>query len=282
MCGNEGIGGMAPVTFELCAETLAACDVARAGGADRIELCSALDQDGLTPSHALIGYAIEQSGLPVHVLLRPRAGDFCYSEEEFGVICNDLEHAKAMGATGFVAGFLEKDGSVNKERTRALVSQAAPLPVTFHRAFDHAADLHDALEAVVACGCDRILTSGGAPDVYQGAAALASLVAQAGDRVTIAVGGGLRLLGAADLAAVTGATHFHGSMRRWRSGGGDPGQAGYDVWPQDLCTMVSALAEGAGRAQAAVRGEGQRVLERTGQGAETQVSMQKDAAENRP
>ena len=209
---------MGTIVFELCAESIQACLAAREGGAHRIELCSALSEGGLTPSHALISEAVQRSGLPVHVLLRPRGGDFLYTADEFQLMRDDLIHARRLGAKGFVLGILQCDGSVDTERTRELVELATPLEITFHRAFDYTASLDLALEDIIASGCHRVLTSGGEPDVVAGAATLAHLVRLAAGRIEIAVGGGLRLPDAARLAQSTGARHFHGSVRRPQPG----------------------------------------------------------------
>lgn len=241
------------ITFELCAETLDACLAAREGGADRIELCSALSEDGLTPSHALIRAAVEQSNLPVYVLLRPRGGDFIYSEREFALMRDDLLHACSLGASGFALGLLRADGTVDVKRTRDLVALAAPLEVTFHRAFDAARSLDAALEDVIAAGCRRVLTSGGERDVVTGAAALASLVGQAGERIAVAPGGGLRIENAAFVAATTRAKHFHGSVRRQvldaskqsRASVGPLATTMYMVDPQEVRAMVEAIEKGA-------------------------------------
>lgn len=200
--------------FELCAETIDACLVAREGGAHRIELCSGLSEGGMTPSHGLIQEAVERSGLPVHVLIRPRGGDFVYSAAEVEVMRRDILHVKELGAAGVVLGILKADGRVDVEATKPLVQLARPMEVTFHRAFDVTSSLTEALEDVVTTGADRILTSGGQRNVVAGSAALAELVQLAGDRVAIAVGGGLRLQNAASLARATQARHFHGSLRR--------------------------------------------------------------------
>jgi len=201
------------IVFEVCAEDLESCVAAREGGAYRIELCCAQIEGGLTPSHALITAAIAQSGLPIYTILRPRGGDFAYSDAEFALIQEDLEHARSLGASGFVAGVLRPDGTVDGNRMRRLVEQAAPLEMTFHRAFDVATNLEHALEDVIATGCRRLLTSGGAADVYTGAERLRRLGEQADGRIAIAVGGGLRLETAAEVARVTGALQFHGSVR---------------------------------------------------------------------
>lgn len=203
---------MGTIIFELCAETMQACVAARDGGADRIELCSALSEDGLTPSHGLLQEAIAQSGLPVHGLVRPRGGDFVYSPAEIAVMQRDILHMRELGAAGVVLGLLHRDATVDVEATRRLVQLARPLKVTFHRAFDGTPSLEEALEDVIAAGCDRVLTSGGRSDALQGADVLARLVLQAGDRIEVAIGGGLRLANAAELALRTGASSFHGSL----------------------------------------------------------------------
>ena len=140
--------------FELCAETIDACLVAREGGAHRIELCSGLSEGGLTPSHGLIREAVERSGLPVHVLVRPRGGNFVYAASEVDVVRRDIQHARELGAAGVVLGILQPDGRVDVEATRALVEWARPMEVTFHRAFDTTPSLPQALEAVIATGAE--------------------------------------------------------------------------------------------------------------------------------
>lgn len=238
---------MPPIVLELCAETPQACLAAQPGGADRIELCCGLSEDGLTPSHALIGFAVARSGLPVHVLLRPRGSDFVYSADEYELMRSDLVHARELGVAGFVLGVLQPDGRVDRERTAAFVELARPLPVTFHRAFDRVPAQESALEDVITTGCTRVLTSGGAPDVFMGADSLGRLLTQAAGRITVAAGGGLRLAGAAELARATGLTHFHGSMRRLHATvAGTPATPGqYDVLAEDIAALREALDEGA-------------------------------------
>ncbi len=228
--------------FELCAETIDACLVAREGGAHRIELCSGLSEGGMTPSHGLIQEAVERSGLPVHVLVRPRGGNFVYSAAEVEVMRRDILHVKQLGAAGVVLGILKADGRVDVEATKALVQLARPMEVTFHRAFDATPVLTEALEDVVATGADRILTSGGQRNVVAGSAALAELVQLAGDRVDIAVGGGLRLQNAASLARATRARHFHGSLRRRLRHAALPGEDGGEAMQAGSRYVVDAEA----------------------------------------
>jgi copper homeostasis protein len=242
---------MPEITFELCAETLDACLAAREGGADRIELCSALSEDGLTPSHALIRAAVDQSGLPIYVLLRPRGGGFVYNEREFELMRDDLLHARSLGVSGFALGLLRGDGTVDVERTRDLVALAAPLEVTFHRAFDATPSLVTALEDVIATGCRRVLTSGGKCDVVAGAPALASLIEQAGSRIDVAAGGGLRIQNASFVATATRAKQFHGSVRKpvkdigkqSLESEGPLATAEYVVDPQEVRAMIEAIRQ---------------------------------------
>jgi len=242
---------MSKIVFELCAETMDACLAAREGGADRIELCSALSEGGLTPSHAFLQAAVEHSQIPVHVLIRPRGGNFLYTSAEIDIIAQDILHARQMGAAGVVFGLLRQDRRVDVEATRRLVELAAPLEVTFHRAFDVTPSLGEALEDVIATGAHRVLTSGGHADPVVAARSLATLVAQAKGRITIAVGGGLRVENAASLATLTGAQHFHGSLRRWLVPGGGAAEEpayldtpSYIVEPETVRTVIQSLREG--------------------------------------
>src|ERR1700730_12386318 len=170
---------MSKIVFELCAQSVDACLAAHAGGAHRIELCTALSEGGLTPSHGLIREVVQKSGLPVHVLLRPRGGDFIYTPTELYVMREDLKQARSFGVAGVVLGLLCADGTVDVEQTRELVEMAGPLEVTFNRAFDYTASHEQALEEVIAAGCRLVLTSGGQRDVVQGAESLARLVKHA-------------------------------------------------------------------------------------------------------
>jgi copper homeostasis protein len=199
--------------LEICIESAGAGLAARKGGADRLELCSALSVGGLTPSHGLIAQVVEECGLPVHVLLRPRAGGFVYSSREFRILERDLDDARALGAAGCVVGLLTSDGAVDVARTRALVQRAGSMEITFHRAFDHSRDLNESLEQVIEAGCGRLLSSGGRPTVGEGAMKLAELVRQAAGRLRIAAGGGVTIQSAAELLQRT-AIDLHASLRK--------------------------------------------------------------------
>jgi copper homeostasis protein len=233
-----------PIVFELCAEGIDAWLTARDGGANRIELCTGLSEGGLTPSHALLEAAVQRSGLPVYVLVRPRGGNFVYSEAEFALMERDMQHARQLGASGFVIGVLKPDGSVDQARVRRLVAQADGLEVTFHRAFDDSNDLEQALEDVIATGCRRILTSGGAKDVLTGADRIGKLVDQADGRIAIAAGKGLTVNNAAEVARRSRTRHFHGSLLR-RTGdakwGGTLGNQVVD--PEDIRSVVRELSQ---------------------------------------
>jgi copper homeostasis protein len=205
---------MRTVLFELCAESLEAAEAANFGGADRIELCSELSIGGVTPSLELLCATIKAISIPVHVLIRPRGGDFAYSADEFGQMRRQIEQAKQAGASGVVTGVLLPNRCVDVARSRELAELARPLAVTFHRAFDRAPNLSDALEAVIEIGADCLLTSGGKPDVLTGADSIARLVQQGGSRLQIIAGGGLRMDSLVEILRRTGVSCLHGSLLR--------------------------------------------------------------------
>jgi len=202
------------VFFELCVESLAAGRAARVGGANRIELCSELAHGGVTPSAELMKADLKSLELPVYVLIRPRSGDFCFSQGEFEEMRRQIGQAKRAGAEGIAVGILLEDGRVDVERTRALVEQARPLQVTFHRAFDETPDLFEALEDVIETGADSLLTSGGARDVLSGADMIGALKQRAGERIHVIAGGGLRLESLVELVRRSGVYSLHGSLNR--------------------------------------------------------------------
>jgi copper homeostasis protein len=205
---------MNQVFFELCVETLAAGHAAKAGGANRIELCSGLDCGGITPAPELLNSSLKSLNLLVYVLIRPRGGDFCFSVEEFNLMSRQIEQARQAEANGIAVGVLLADARVDVERTRALVELARPLAVTFHRAFDETPDLFEALEDVIRTGADSLLTSGGAADVLSGAGRIAALRQRAADRIHVIAGGGLRLESLVEVVRRSGIYSLHGSLTR--------------------------------------------------------------------
>jgi copper homeostasis protein len=193
-------------------ETAQAAVAAERGGAHRVELCAELRLGGLTPGEELMRLTRERVRVPIFVMIRPRAGGFVYSPEEFAHMRRDIAAAKRMEMEGVVLGVLTGDHRVDVERTRELVKLAQPLPVTFHRAFDDVASLDAALEDVIDTGAARILTSGGAPTAPQGLGALAKLVAAAGNRITIVPGSGVNASNILEVAQHTHAREFHSGL----------------------------------------------------------------------
>ena len=230
--------------FELCVETLPAAQAAELGGADRIELCDRLDIGGVTPGEKLISATIQALSIPVHVLIRPRGGDFAYSAAEFEQIRLQVHRIKQLGAAGVALGVLLTDGRVDEVRSRELVELAHPMKVTFHRAFDRTPDLSEALEAVIRAGADCLLTSGGEPNVLSGAKQLKRMVIQAGDRIPIMAGGGLRLASMAEVLEQTGLHCLHGSLTR-RAVDGPPesghGRTAAEILVADVRTAVGLM-----------------------------------------
>ncbi|HEX9383370.1 MAG TPA: copper homeostasis protein CutC [Gemmatimonadaceae bacterium] len=198
--------------IEAAVETLDSALAAERAGADRIELCENLSDGGTTPAMKLIAEVTERTRLPVFALIRPRAGDFAYSDNEFDQMVRDSELARRLGIAGIVTGALTPDGRVDVERTRILVEAAGGLPVTFHRAIDSAADLPAALEEAIEAGASRVLTSGGAATAVEGVDLIAALVGQARERITVIAGGGIREHNVRDVIARTGVREVHARL----------------------------------------------------------------------
>jgi copper homeostasis protein len=198
--------------LEIAAGSLACALAAQAGGADRIELCGSLAEGGITPSHGVLAVVRERVRLPVHVLIRPRPGDFLYADEELEAMRRDVETCVKLGFDGVVIGALDVDGRIDP-RCRELVSAAGVLAVTFHRAFDASADLTRSLEEVIALGCERVLTSGGCATALAGCDVIAQLVHRAAGRIRIMAGAGLRACHVAEVARRSQADELHGSAR---------------------------------------------------------------------
>jgi copper homeostasis protein len=198
--------------LEICVESAERAVAAERGGADRIELCSDLSSGGVTPHADLMRAARDAIRIPIHVLIRPRSGNFVYSDAEFETIKREISVAKELGMDGIVLGLLDENGRIEKKRTTLLIKIAEPLPVTFHRAFDSCSDLAAALDAVIETGASRILTSGGKASAAEGLGCLANLVAAAGTRIVIMPGGGIRINNIEHILQTTGAREVHSSL----------------------------------------------------------------------
>lgn len=183
------------------------------GGADRIELCANLAEGGTTPSFGHIKKCREAFDVAIYPIIRPRGGDFLFNEEEFAIMLHDVRLCKQLGCDGVVIGLLNQDGSVDSDRTAALVEAAYPLGVTFHRAFDRCRDPFEALEQLIGLGCERVLTSGQQPVAPDGIELIAELHRVSGDRIIIMPGSGVRKENIRILAEKTGCVEFHSSLR---------------------------------------------------------------------
>jgi len=199
--------------LEICAFNLASALIAQQAGADRVELCAGPEEGGTTPSPGTISMARKHLKIPLYPIIRPRGGDFLYSDEEYGVMLRDIDFCKKTGCNGVVLGILRSDGTVDTARCERLVERAYPLGVTFHRAFDWASNPFEAMETIIGLGCERILTSGGRPTAEEGADLIDQLVREADERITIMPGSGVRASNIAALAEKTGAAEFHTSAR---------------------------------------------------------------------
>ena len=202
-----------PVLVEVCVDSVASAVAAERGGAARVELCSSLIEGGSTPSFGLIEVTRAAVSLPIHVMIRPRGGDFCYESSEFEIMQRDIAVAKRLGANGIVLGILDLHGHVDVARTRQLADLARPLSVTFHRAFDMTADLFGALNDVCRAGVDRVLTSGGEATSLQGQEMIAQLVRKSEGRIVVMPGSGIKPENARGLVARTGAREIHVGLR---------------------------------------------------------------------
>lgn len=202
------------IKIEICAGSIESAIAANKGGADRIELCSALSEGGITPSAGIIEYVCDNLSIPVFILIRPRTGDFNYSRADYEAMKKDILFAKRNGAKGIVTGMLNTDGTIDTCRMKDLIEMASPMQVTFHRAFDMTRNPVEALEEIINLGCHRILTSGQANNAIEGADLLAELVKIAGQRIIIMPGSGINLSNFSNLAEKSKATEFHLSATR--------------------------------------------------------------------
>ncbi len=202
------------LTFEICVDSVLSVQNAANGGAQRVELCDNLVEGGTTPSLGMIETALAVEGIEVFVIIRPRGGDFFYSEEEFRVMEKDVIRAREAGAHGIVSGLLLPNGDIDRERTARLIKHAKGLPFTFHRAFDVCRNPVKALNQLIDLGVNRVLTSGAEPTAIQGKALIARLVDQAGDQIIIMPGSGINRHNIVPLMETTGAQEFHFSARK--------------------------------------------------------------------
>ena len=200
-------------TFEVCANSVASCLAAQEGGAHRVELCAGIPEGGTTPSYGEITTARRLLDIRLHVIIRPRGGDFLYSPIEVETMLEDIRMARRAGADGLVFGCLRENGDIDIETTRRLIDAAEGTPVTFHRAFDHCRDPYRALDELASLGVTRILTSGQQPTAPQGAPLLHDLQAYAAGRIILLAGCGVNETNIRQLAQDTGIREFHFSAR---------------------------------------------------------------------
>lgn len=200
--------------LEVCAGDIQSVLAAHMGGAQRVELCSALDEGGLTPSAGLIRQACQVEGMKVHVLIRPRSGHFVYTDQEVDIMADDISFARQYGASGVVIGALTPDGDMDYDVCAHLMKQAQGMDVTFHRAFDLCRDPMETLNEIIRLGCSRVLTSGQAPTAEQGVPLLSQLVEVADCRIGILAGSGVSSANARKIMQATGVMELHASARR--------------------------------------------------------------------
>ncbi|MBN3034431.1 MAG: copper homeostasis protein CutC [Bacteroidales bacterium] len=249
---------MSRYVLEVCANSTESALAAQAGGAGRVELCGNIPEGGTTPSFGTIKTARNLLTLKLHVIIRPRGGDFCYTDTEFGIMKEDILMCRELGVDGVVFGILLHDGPVDVRRTGHLAELARPMSVTFHRAFDMARDPSEALDAVIGTGACRILTSGGRNKAADGLDTISRLVQKAGERIIIMPGSGIHEGNIREIRERTGASEFHVSARGRVTGamtfrkegismGGSPAASEYDrevTDPGRVREMIRLLNEG--------------------------------------
>lgn len=204
--------------LEIIGFDLESCLAAQVAGATRIELCDSPADGGTTPSYGFIQAARKKLSIELYVMIRPRGGDFVYSDEEFEIMKADIAVCKQAACDGIVVGLLHTDGTIDKKRTSQLVNYAYPLGITFHRAFDRTKDARQALEDVIETGCERILTSGQQLKASEGIPLIKELVEAADDRVIIMPGSGVNATNILEIAQLTGASEFHSSASVYKQG----------------------------------------------------------------
>lgn len=205
-----------PYTLEVCTGSINSVQAAIRGGAHRIELCSALTEGGLTPSAGLLAQTCNIPQLEIHVLIRPRSGDFLYNQDEVDVMLHDIQLARQLDARGIVIGALTSNGDIDIDIMQALIRQAGPMEITFHRAFDMCRKPLEALQTITSLGCHYLLTSGQAANAFEGQDLLRQLVQLTTDSpIVVMAGGGINSQNVVSLAQATGITTFHASGSQW-------------------------------------------------------------------
>lgn len=243
-------------TLEICAASVASCIAAEDGGANRIELCDNLLEGGTTPSHGTIAVARDKVKIDLYTIIRPRGGDFLYTDLEFEVMIKDIERCKQLGCNGVVIGILTPDGRIDKQRCKLLTELAWPMGVTFHRAFDMTDNPFEALEDIISIGCERILTSGSRSTAVEGAPLLKDLLERANDRIAIMAGSGVRSGNIAQLIKATRIMEYHTTAKAYEeskmiyrnpnvSMGGIPGvpEYGISVSQKKEVALIREIAE---------------------------------------
>lgn len=200
--------------LEICVDNIESALTAQSSGAHRIELCDNLLEGGTTPGYGIIVSARDNLTIDVNVIIRPRGGDFLYSDSEFDVMRRDIDICGELGIDGIVTGILRKDGSIDVDRTARLIEYARPMSTTFHRAFDMCSDPVRGLEDIISTGATRLLTSGQQNNAIEGAGLISQLIIQARNRIIIMPGGGLNETNIRKIAEITGAGEFHLTGRK--------------------------------------------------------------------
>src|SRR5215831_2360553 len=202
------------IILEVCAFNIQSCIIAERAGAKRVELCDNPVEGGTTPSYGAIRQTREKISIDLYPIIRPRAGDYCYDEDEFAIIQKDILLCKDLGCNGISVGIQLSNGLIDTERLRQIVEWAYPMGVTCNRVFDASPDPQQALEAIINAGCERVLTSGQKSSAPEGTALLAALVKQADERIIIMPGAGIRSSNIEQLIKETGASEYHTSARK--------------------------------------------------------------------
>lgn len=222
------------------------------GGAHRIELCANLAEGGTTPSFGMLKHCREKFQVELYPMIRPRGGDFFYTEEEFKLMLDDAKLCKQLGCDGIVTGFLNRDGSIDVQRTSKIVEAVYPLGVTFHRAFDRCRDPFQAMEQLIEIGCERILTSGQKPNALDGAPLIGKLNEKADHRIIIMPGAGVNVETIGRIREITGCVEFHASLRTTRKSemefvhaefaGSNESYTNNAIDPDEVRRLISQLA----------------------------------------